>query len=208
MTAATATGRMDTAAYGPDWTFGVQWKPIVAAALVGFAITLILTTLGAAIGLTAGNAANGADGTAVGIGALVWWTLTVAIAGFVAGRVLATTARRDLDYRPMIYGTLAWVLGVIVLLFLIASGVGNIIGGLGGGLGAAGAAAASSNAAHQGMSPADSVRVMETASDVGTGAAWGLLVSQLIGLGATILGATRGRDTPATREHEATVRTR
>lgn len=205
MTAATATGRMDTAAYGPDWTFGVQWKPIVAAALVGFAITLILTTLGAAIGFTAGNASNGADGTAVGIGALVWWTLTVAIAGFVAGRVLATTARRDLDYRPMIYGTLAWVLGVIVLLFLIASGVGNIIGGLGGGLGAA---AASSNAAQQGISPADSVRVVETASDVGTGAAWGLLVSQLIGLGATIVGATRGRTTPATREHEATVRTR
>ncbi|MGH7607429.1 MAG: hypothetical protein ACREME_08820 [Gemmatimonadales bacterium] len=204
-----ATGRMDTAAYGPrpgpDWTFGVQWKSVVAAALVGFAITLILTTLGAAIGFTASDAANGADATAVGVGALIWWTLTVAIAGFLSGRVLATTARRDLDYRPMIYGTLAWVLGVIVLLFLLANGVGNVIGGLGGGMGAA---AATATPSQQGFAPADSARMMETAATVGTGATWGLLVSQLIGLGATIVGAGRREVVAAPREYETTARTR
>lgn len=201
-----ATERMTRTAYETDRTFGIQWKSIVAAALVGFAITLILTTLGAAIGLTAGDAANGADGTAVGVGALVWWTLTVAVAGFLAGRVLMTSARRDdMEYRPMLYGTLAWVLGVIVLLFLLASGVGNIIGGLGGGLGAA---AANANTAHLGISPADSVRVMETASNVGTGAAWGLLASQLIGLGATIVGAGRRMVAPNGREDDGTSRTR
>jgi hypothetical protein len=196
-----ATGRIDTAAYGPDWSFGVQWKPVVAAALVGFAVTLILTTLSAAIGLTAGDAANGVDGRTVGIGAAVAWGLTVAIAGFLAGRVLATTARHDLAYRPMIEGTLAWVLGVIVMLFLLANGLGNVLGGVGGGLGAA-AANAGTTAQQGGVTPADSLRMMETASDVGTAGAWGLLASQLIGLFATIIGASGGR-----RERTATVRT-
>lgn len=196
-----ATGRIDTAAYGPDWSFGVQWKPVVAAALVGFAVTLILTTLFAAIGITAGDAANRVDAEAVGVGAMVAWVLTVAIAGFLAGRVLATTARHDLDYRPMIEGTLAWVLGVIVLLFLLANGLGNVIGGVGGGLGAA-AANAGTTAQQGGATPADTMRAIETASDVGTAGAWGLLASQLIGLFATIIGASGGR-----RDRTATART-
>jgi hypothetical protein len=173
--------------YAVDWSFGVQWRPVFAAALVGFAVTLILTTLGAAIGFTAANASNGADGRAAGIGALIWWVLTVAVAGFIAGRVLGTTARLDAEYRPAIYGTLAWVVGVIILLFLLANGVGNIIGGLGGGMGAA----AANNGAQHNMSGADSVRAVRTATQVGTSAAWGLLGSQILGLGMTILGAGR-----------------
>jgi len=199
-----ATGRIDTTAYVTDRTFGVQWRPIMAAALVGFAITLILSTLAAAIGFTAANAANGADGKAVGIGAAITWIAIVAIAGFVAGRVLATTASRDPDYRPAIYGILAWVLGVIVLLFLLANGLGNVIGGAGGGLGAAAATQAERGA----ISPADSMRAMQTATDVGTGAAWGLLLSQLIGLGATIFGAGRRDVRAATAGYASTTRAR
>jgi hypothetical protein len=199
-----ATGRIETTPYATDRTFGVQWRPIMAAALVGFAVTLILSTLGAAIGLTAADAANGANGKAVGIGAAVSWIVIVAIAGFVAGRVLATTARSDLEYRPAIYGTLAWVLGVIVLLFLLANGLGNVIGGAGGGLGAA----AATHAERGAISPADSMRVVQTATDVGTGAAWGLLLSQLIGLGATILGAGRRDVRAATPGYASTTRAR
>ncbi|MFN2571078.1 MAG: hypothetical protein ABR537_05620 [Gemmatimonadales bacterium] len=198
----TATGRVDSQ-YAVDWSFGVQWKPVVAAALVGFAITLILTTLGAAIGFSAANASNGADGQTVGIGAIIWWVLTVAIAGFMSGRVLGTTARRDVDYNPAIHGTLAWVIGVIILLFLLANGVGNIIGGLGGGMGAAAA-----NGAQHNVTAADSVRAVRTATHVGTGAAWALLGSQIIGLVTTIIGAGRRERAVATTttERERTSR--
>lgn len=182
-----ATGRLDTPAYAGDWTFGIQWRAVFAAAIVGFAVTLILTTLGAAIGLTAGDAANGGDGKAFGIGAGIWWLITVAAAGIVSGRVLAVSALRDLEYRPAIYGTLAWATGVIILLFLLANGIGNVVGGLGAGMGAV----ASSHQVNSSMSPADSVRAVETASDVGKGAAWGLLLSQLVGLVATIVSAGR-----------------
>ena len=191
----TATSRIDAPYASTDWTFGIQWRAVIAAALVGFAITIILTTLGMAIGLTAADAADNTSGKAVGIGAGIWWIVTVAIAGFASGRVLASTASRDIDYKPAIYGTAAWALGVIVLLFLLANGLGNVIGGLGGGLGAA---AANAGTTHHNISPADSARVVRTATDVGKGAAWGLLFSQLIGLGATIIGAGRRAKTVST----------
>lgn len=184
----TATGTMTGIGYGERRVsrFGIQWTAVVAAALAGFAVTLILTALGAAIGLTAGAASHGVQGEAVGAGALIWWTLSVIVAGVVAGRVLAMTAGADASYQRAMYGTLAWVLGVIILLFLLANGVGNMIGGLGGGLGAA---AATNNL--PAVSPADSVHVARTAAAVGSGAAWGLLLSMLLGLGATIMAAGR-----------------
>ena len=185
-----------------EWGEGMQWKPVVAGALAGFAVTLILTTLGAAIGITAGDAADGASGRAVGTGAAIWWALTVIAAGVFGGWVIAKTARADRYYDPVIYGTLAWVIGVIILLFLLAIGVGSMMGGLGGGLGAAAAERGAPN-----MSPADTARVAEQAANVGKGAAWGLLISQLLGLGGSIFGARMRRDrarTVTTRERVVT----
>jgi hypothetical protein len=188
----------------PSWDRGMQWKPVVAGALAGFAVTIILTTLGAAIGITAADAADGGDARAAGTGAGIWWLLTALAAGLFGGWVIARTSRRDLDYDPVIYGTLAWVIGTIILLFLLAVGVGSMMGGLGGGLGAA--------AAERGMpagGPADTARVAETAANVGKGAAWGLLLSQILGLGGSIFGARmrprRDRDVTAVGTRDVTV---
>jgi hypothetical protein len=175
----------------PSWDRGMQWKPVVAGALAGFAMMVVLTTLGAALGISAGDAADGADARAVGTAAGIWWLLTALASGVFGGWVVARTARRDLDYDPVIYGVLAWALGTIILLFLLAVGVGSMLGGLGGGLGAA--------AAERGVpsgTPADTARVAQAAANVGKGAAWGLLISQILGIGGTILGA-RMRRRPA-----------
>jgi hypothetical protein len=173
----------------PAWDRGMQWKPVVAGALAGFAVMIILTTLGAALGVTAADAADGADARRAGASVGLWWLLTALASGLFGGWVIAQTARRDLDYDPVIYGTLAWVIGTIVLLFLLAIGVGSMMGGLGGGLGAA---AAERGAAPRGT-PADTARVVETAANVGKGAAWGLLLSQILGLGGSIFGARMRR---------------
>ena len=183
MTASVLEGRR------PSWDRGMQWKPIVAGALAGFAIMIVLTTLGAALGITAADAADGGDARAAGTGAGIWWILTAVVAGLFGGWVIAQTARRDLDYDPVIYGTLAWVIGTIILIFLLAIGVGSMMGGLGGGLGAA---VAERGAAPRG-SPADTARVAEAAANIGKGAAWGLLLSQLLGIAATIFAARMRR---------------
>ena len=188
----------------PSWDRGIQWKSIVGGALTGFAVTIILTTLGAALGITAGDAADGGDGRTIGTAAAIWWLLTTLAAGVFGGWTIAQTARRDLDYDPLIYSVLAWVIGTIILLFLLAVGVGSMMGGLGGGLGAAAAERGTASA-----TPADTARVASMAADIGKGAAWGLLLSQLLGLGGTIFGARmrprRDRDAVPLRTRDATV---
>ena len=186
----------------PAWDRGMQWKPVVAGALAGFAVMIVLTTLGAALGISAADAADGGDGRAAGSGAGIWWMLTALAAGLFGGWVIARTARRDLDYDPVIYGTLAWVIGTIILLFLLAIGVGSMMGGLGGGLGAA---VAERGATPRG-SPADTARLAERAADVGKAAAWGLLLSQILGIAGSIFGARmRGRSQHHHQGHDATV---
>jgi hypothetical protein len=183
----------------------MQWKPIVAGALAGFAAMIVLTTLGAALGISAADAADGADARSVGTAAGIWWLLTVVASGFLGGWVVARTARRDLDYDAVIYGLLAWAVGTLILLFLLAIGVGSMMGGLGGGLGAA--------AAERGVpsaTPADTARIAQTAANVGKGAAWGLLISQVLGIAASIFGANMKRRPPAydaqvVRPREATI---
>lgn len=163
----------------------MQWKPVVAGALAGFAAMVVLTTLGAALGISAADASDGADARSVGTAAGLWWLLTVIASGFFGGWVVAHTARRDLDYDPMIYGVLAWAVGTLILLFLLAIGVGSMMGGLGGGLGAAAAERGTPN-----VSPADTARIAERAANIGKGAAWGLLLSQVLGIAASIFGAS------------------
>jgi hypothetical protein len=180
MTASVIEGRR------PSWDRGMQWRPVVAGALAGFAVMIILTTLGAALGVSAADAADGADARTTGAWAGLWWLLTALASGLFGGWVIARTARRDLDYDPVIYGTLAWVIGTIILLFLLAIGVGSMMGGLGGGLGAA---VAERGGGGPSGSPADTARVVETAANIGKGAAWGLLLSQILGLGGSIFGA-------------------
>jgi hypothetical protein len=182
MTASVIEGRR------PNWDRGMQWKPVVAGALAGFAVMIILTTLGAALGISAADAADGANAREASSWAGLWWLLTALASGLFGGWVIARTARRDLDYDPVIYGTLAWVIGTIILLFLLAVGVGSMMGGLGGGLGAAVAERGT-----PGGTPADTARVAETAANIGKGAAWGLLLSQLLGLGGSIFGARMRR---------------
>jgi hypothetical protein len=188
----------------PVWDRGMQWRPIVAGAVAGFAVTIVMTTLGAALGISAADAADGGDARAVGTGAGIWWLLTTLAAGLFGGWVIARTARRDLDYDAVIYGTLAWAIGMIILLFLLAIGVGGMMGGLGGGLGAA---AAERGTTLRGT-PADTARVAETAANIGKGAAWGLLLSQLLGLGGSIFGARMRTPIRHDRDDATVVRPR
>lgn len=173
--------------YYPAAIAGIDWRAVFAGALAGFAVTLILTTLGAAIGITAADAADRGNAATIGTGAGIWWLITALVAGIIGGSVVARTAYRGPAYSPVLYGTLVWVVGAIILLLLLAIGVGNVMGGLGAGMSVA------AQRGSAGMTPADSVRATQQAAEVGAGAAWGLFISQIVAVGASIFGAARRR---------------
>ncbi|MBI2932292.1 MAG: hypothetical protein HYY16_11625 [Planctomycetes bacterium] len=172
-----------------------QWGAIMAGALAGFATTFILGTLGMAIGMTAGKAVSegaetGQVTTGYGVASGIWWLVTVALTGLVGGAVLGRMARSDRAYFPGIFGTLTWISGVLIVLVLMALGLGGVVSGVGAG-----------GFMGRGMEE----QTAQTTAGVGIAAAWVLLVSEIIGLGVTVLAARRWGPRYSS-EHEAVIR--
>jgi len=215
-------GRSGTPSYLPSsepvWSSRTQWGAILAGSLAGFAAFILLTTLGVALGITAGalglNAtdtvrADTAEKAATGlsIGAALWILLTALGTGLVGGWVLNSTARRDRPYSSFIFGGITWAVGFCILIALAAPGVGGMFSGLGGGVGA-GAAALTGRPDVQQRIPSqrsdraltDEEKVLakdaaDKAAAAAAAAAWVALGAQLISIAATMFSAGWRRHT-------------
>jgi hypothetical protein len=110
----------------------VDWPPIIAGALVAVAISTVMTTFGAAIGLSATSPISGSNisGTAW-IVATAIWVLWIAVSSFVAGGYLAGRMRRRIhdatehesDVRDGVHGLVVWAIGALLLGYLAASSI-------------------------------------------------------------------------------------
>ena len=136
------------------WNSRTQWGAILAGAFAGFAVVILMSTLGAALGITVGAASVSATETvnaetaekaaaAFGIGAAIWILLTALATGLVGGWVLNSCSRRDRPYSSFIFGGVTWAVGVCLALALAAPLGGGMFSGMGGGAGGAAAIAAS-----------------------------------------------------------------
>lgn len=122
---------------------------ILAGVVVALVTQLILNMLGIGIGASALAIGQGANnsGSGFSIGAGLWWTLSGIIASFlgalVAGR-LAGAARGD---TASWHGIVVWATTTLLVIYLLTSAVGGILGGafnvVGSVVGGAGKAAAS-----------------------------------------------------------------
>jgi hypothetical protein len=110
----------------------VDWPPIFAGAFVAVAISTVMTTFGAAIGLSATSPISGSSmsGTAW-IVATGIWVLWIAVSSFVAGGYLAGRMRRRIhdasehesDVRDGVHGLVVWAIGALLLGYLAASSI-------------------------------------------------------------------------------------
>jgi len=134
------------------WNSRTQWGAILAGAFAGMAVVILMGTLGAALGITAGAVSVSTAGTvsgdtaekaasALGIGAAIWILLTALATGLVGGWVLNACSRRDRPYSSFVFGGVTWAVGMCLALAVAAPGVGGIFSGLGGGAGGAAAGA-------------------------------------------------------------------
>lgn len=125
-----------------------HWGAILAGAVAGLGTTILMGTLGAALGLSGTAAAIGASepddvAAGIGIGAIVWMLITAVVVGAVAGTVMNRLARHDGTYRPFLYATLNWAAGLTIALFLTSLGTSGLMAGVANAGGAAAGAAAS-----------------------------------------------------------------
>jgi hypothetical protein len=127
-----------------------SWGAIIAGVVAALVVQLLLNLLGLGIGaasLSATPATSSLDTGSISMAAGLWWIVSGIIGtfcgGIVAGRLCgaakASTARW--------HGFVAWCVTTLVIVYLLASALGNIVGGtlsvLGGTLGGIGRTAAS-----------------------------------------------------------------
>ena len=111
----------------------VEWAPIFAGAVLASAISLVLLTAGAAIGLSMVSVhADKSHGTlAAYLGA--FWAISVPIGALLAGGYVAGRMRTawggpgtdEVQFRDGIHGALVWSLSIIVGAMLAASAAGT-----------------------------------------------------------------------------------
>ncbi|NES94145.1 MAG: hypothetical protein F6K32_02780 [Desertifilum sp. SIO1I2] len=187
----------------------VRWGPIIAGLLVAITSQMILSALGAAIGLStiAGSDAprtNAGDvGTAVG----TWSIISLFIALFIGGWITTRTCGPMNRNTALLNGAILWATTLAVSAFLLASGVTGAFGVIGANAGEIINQAQQGGATIPGTTPGTqpNVTAQETRDYAGTAATvgWSFVIGSLLGLAASLIGASVGARRPHAYVHSS-----
>ncbi len=109
----------------------ISWQAIIAGVIVTVSIEILLSLLGAGVGLGMVHTDAGATPSAgsLGMGAGLWWLISNLIALAAGGYVSAWLAGIDLRFDGMLHGVVTWGLAMLLTLYLLSSAVGGLLGG-------------------------------------------------------------------------------
>lgn len=114
----------------------VDWPAIFAGALLATAVSLVLNTFGAGLGLSVvspfGQDGIGSTGLLI---AIALWGIWVTVSSFMAGGYIAGRLRRrandatehEVDVRDGAHGLTVWAVGVLLAAVIAGSGIGTAI---------------------------------------------------------------------------------
>lgn len=116
----------------------VSWGAVIAGAVVGAALTGMLITAGSGLGFLAVSPwqGDGASGTALVTGSIIWLfvsqVIAYGIAGYMTGRLRTKwqdVQRDESFFRDTAHGFLVWALSFVVGLVLLGSTASSVISG-------------------------------------------------------------------------------
>ena len=121
----------------------VSWGAIFAGALVAVVTGFVLNLLGLGVGLQAFDPASDPDTlSGFGIGQGIWAIVSSLVSLFAGGWVAGRLAGMPRTVDGAIHGVVVWALTTLLTLYLLTSGIGQIVSGvtglIGSGLGAVG----------------------------------------------------------------------
>ena len=108
----------------------LSWGGIIAGVFAAVATQLLFNLLGIGIGASSIDATRGDQpGQGMAIGAVIWfilsWILSLAIGAWVASQFAPSSDRRS----GALQGFLVWSVASIVVVYLLSTAAGNLIGG-------------------------------------------------------------------------------
>jgi hypothetical protein len=177
----------------------VSWGGILGGVLVALGVLVLLMALGVAIGITAVDPGS-TDAAKLGTGAGIYAAVSLLIALFVGGLVSTRIGATYDSQTSFFAGFLVWVVSIVMVAYLAASGVSSLTGGAFSMFASAGpqaqeqAAATIQEKAQELQQKAPELQ--QKAQDVkpkATTAAWITFGSLLLSLIAALLGSAAGR---------------
>ena len=104
----------------------VSWGGICGGVLVAVGVIILLTTLGVAVGI---SAVDQTEASKLGTGAGIWAGVSLLIALFVGGMVAARIGATTDSTTAFYSGFLVWVVAVVLMAYIAASGLSRMTGG-------------------------------------------------------------------------------
>jgi len=107
----------------------VQWGPVVAGVLAALVVFLLLTILGIALGASVLDPANTAGD--IGTWAAVWGAISAIVSFLIGGWIAARAAVIEGTFAGLLNGLSVGIAGLLLIIWLTASGLGNLFGTIG-----------------------------------------------------------------------------
>jgi hypothetical protein len=116
----------------------VSWGAIFAGVVVALVVQVLLTMLGAGIGTATLNPASGdnPEASTFSIVAGIWYVLSGIVAAFAGGYVAARMSGKTNATTGALHGLTTWAFTTLLVLYLLTSTIGAIVGGAFSGLSA------------------------------------------------------------------------
>ena len=105
----------------------VSWGGILGGVLVAVGVLILLMALGVAVGISAVDPAS-ADASKVGTGAGIWAGVSLLLALFLGGFVSTRIGATYDGQTSFFAGFLVWVVSVVLVAYMAASGVSTLTG--------------------------------------------------------------------------------
>jgi hypothetical protein len=109
----------------------ISWAAIFGGVILVVAVQLLLSMLGAGIGLGTVNTNGGTtpDASSFGMGAGIWWVVSSVIALAFGGYVSAWLAGIEIRWDGILHGLITWGIATLLTIYLLTSALGSLIGG-------------------------------------------------------------------------------
>lgn len=185
-----------------DYHDRVRWGPIFAGLVVAISSQLILSALGAAIGATslAGSGAPNSNAGDVGAAVGIWSIISLFISLFLGSWVMARCCGPMNRGTAMLNGAVLWATTLALSAWLLASGVSGAFGVLASNAGEIVNQVAPGGVDLPATTPDVDVNAQQTRDIAGNAATagWSFTFGSLLGLIASLIGASAGTRKPRT----------
>ncbi|MBY5606400.1 PhnA-like protein [Rhizobium leguminosarum] len=115
----------------------VSWGAVFAGVAVALVVQLLLNLLGAGIGAAVIDPASddNPSATTLSVSTAIWFVVSGVIASFIGGYVSSRLSGRPARSTGALHGVTSWAVTTLVVVYLLTSSIGVLVGGVFTGLG-------------------------------------------------------------------------